>query len=139
MYGLVMSLARGCLWHPISDDFIMWQKRDSIHHHLQEVTCETATVLEWRQKLLYTTPSGWWWRCIKSFFRSCLLLLSLSCSSSGSSSISSSQSDKGRYHDKWDPEPTEAAELLADIDDRAWRTGRRDESTSKTDLMGQTG
>ena len=36
-------------------------KRDSIHHHLLKVTLETATVPELRQKLLYTTPSGWWW------------------------------------------------------------------------------
>ena len=40
-------------------------KRDSIHHHLLEVTSETATVLELRRKPLYTTPSGWWW-CIQS-------------------------------------------------------------------------
>ena len=43
-------------------------KRDSIHHHLLEVIFETATVPESRQKLLYTTPSGWWWR-IESVFR----------------------------------------------------------------------
>ena len=43
-------------------------KRDSIHHHLPEVIVETATVPELRQKLLYTTPSGWWW-CIESVFR----------------------------------------------------------------------
>ena len=36
-------------------------KRDSIHHHLLEATSETANVLELRQKLLYTTLSGWWW------------------------------------------------------------------------------
>ena len=46
-------------------------KRDSIHNHLLEVTFETATVLELRQTLLYTTPSGrWWWWCIESVFRS---------------------------------------------------------------------
>ena len=45
-------------------------KRDSIHHHLLEVTFETANVLGLRQKLLYTTPSGWWWWwCIESVFR----------------------------------------------------------------------
>ena len=43
-------------------------KRDSIHHHLLEVTFETATVPESRQKLLDTTRSGWWW-CIESVFR----------------------------------------------------------------------
>ena len=43
-------------------------KRDSIHHHLLEVTFGTATVSELRQRLLYTTPSGWWW-CIESVFR----------------------------------------------------------------------
>ena len=43
-------------------------KRDSIHHHLLETVSKTANVLELRQKLPYTTPSGWWW-CIKSFFR----------------------------------------------------------------------
>ena len=43
-------------------------KGDSIHHHLLEAVSETANVLELRQKLLYTTPSGWWW-CIKSVFR----------------------------------------------------------------------
>ena len=48
-------------------------KRHSVHHHLLEVTFETATVLEMRQKLLYTTPSWWWW-CIESVFR---LLISL--------------------------------------------------------------
>ena len=36
-------------------------KRDSIHHHLLEVSFETATVPELKQKLLSTTPSGWWW------------------------------------------------------------------------------
>ena len=36
-------------------------KRDSINHHLLEVTFETETVPELRQKLLYTTPSGWCW------------------------------------------------------------------------------
>ena len=44
-------------------------KRDSIHHHLLEVTFEITTVLELRQKLLHTTPSGWWWWCIESVFR----------------------------------------------------------------------
>ena len=39
-------------------------KRDSIHHHLLGAISETADVLELRQKLLYTTPSGWWWWCI---------------------------------------------------------------------------
>ena len=43
-------------------------KRDSIHHHLLEAVSETANVLESRQKLLYTTPSGWWWRCIEPVF-----------------------------------------------------------------------
>ena len=43
-------------------------KRDSILHHLLETISETASVLELRQKLLYTTPSGWWW-CIESVFR----------------------------------------------------------------------
>ena len=43
-------------------------KRDSIHHHLLEAIPETANVLELRQKLLYTTPSGWW-LCIESVFR----------------------------------------------------------------------
>ena len=43
-------------------------KRDSIHRHLLEVISETATVPELRQKLLYTTPSGWWW-CIESVSR----------------------------------------------------------------------
>ena len=33
-------------------------KRDSTHHHLLEAISETAKVLELRQKLLYTTPSG---------------------------------------------------------------------------------
>ena len=32
---------------------------DSIHH-LPEVIVETAAVPELRQRLLYTTPSGWW-------------------------------------------------------------------------------
>ena len=36
-------------------------KTDSIHHRLLEGTFETANVPELRQKLLYTTPSGWWW------------------------------------------------------------------------------
>ena len=35
-------------------------KRDPIHHHLLETISEAANVLELRQKLLYTTPSGWW-------------------------------------------------------------------------------
>ena len=43
--------------------------RDSIHHHLQEAIFETATVPESRRKLLYSTPSGWWW-CTESVFRS---------------------------------------------------------------------
>ena len=43
-------------------------KRDSMYHRLLEVISETATVLESRQKLLYITPSRWWW-CIKSLFR----------------------------------------------------------------------
>ena len=30
--------------------------------------------VELRQKLLYTTPSGWWWWCIESGFRLSLLL-----------------------------------------------------------------
>ena len=38
-----------------------WEERDSTHHHLLEVTSETVTVPELRQKLLYTNPSGWWW------------------------------------------------------------------------------
>ena len=42
------------------------------HHHLLQVTFETASVPELRQKLLYTTPSGWWWWCIES-------ILQLSC------------------------------------------------------------
>ena len=33
----------------------------SIHHHLLELTFETANVLELKQQPLYTTPSGWWW------------------------------------------------------------------------------
>ena len=38
-------------------------KRDVIHHDLLEATSETATVLEWRQKPLYTTPScSRWYR-----------------------------------------------------------------------------
>ena len=45
-------------------------KTDSIHHELLEAIHETATVLELRQTLLYTTPSGWWWWwCLKSVFR----------------------------------------------------------------------
>ena len=53
-------------------------KRDSIHHHLLETISETANVLELKQKLLYTIPSGWWWWwwwwlwwwwCIESVFR----------------------------------------------------------------------
>ena len=36
-------------------------KGDPIHHHLLDVISETATMLESRQKPLYTTPSGWWW------------------------------------------------------------------------------
>ena len=43
------------------DCCLLYGKRDSIRHHLLEVTFETATVPELRQKLLYTTPSGWWW------------------------------------------------------------------------------
>ena len=43
-------------------------KTDSIHHHLLDVNLEIATVPELRQKLLYTTLSGWWW-CIESVFR----------------------------------------------------------------------
>ncbi len=44
-------------------------KTDSIHHHHHlKGDFETATVLELRQKPLYTTPSGWWW-CIESVFR----------------------------------------------------------------------
>ena len=39
-----------------------------MHHHLLEAISETANVLELRQKLLYTTPSGWWW-CMKLIFR----------------------------------------------------------------------
>ena len=44
-------------------------KRDSIHHHLLEAMYEATYMLELRQKLLYTTPSGWWWWCIGSVFR----------------------------------------------------------------------
>ena len=50
-------------------------KRDSIYHHLLEATFETANMLEFGQKLLYTTPSGWWWWwwwwwwCIESVFQ----------------------------------------------------------------------
>ena len=33
-------------------------KRDSIHHHLLEVSFETATIPELRQQLLYTTLLG---------------------------------------------------------------------------------
>ena len=51
-------------------------KRDSLHHHLLEAVSETANVLELRQKLLYTTPSGWWWWCIESVFRVMLCFLS---------------------------------------------------------------
>ena len=36
-------------------------KIDSIHHHLLQTISETATVLELKQKLLYTTSSEWWW------------------------------------------------------------------------------
>ena len=43
-------------------------KRDSIHHHLLEVTSETATAPDLRRKPLYATPSGWRWR-IDSVFR----------------------------------------------------------------------
>ena len=43
-------------------------KRDPVHHRLLETISETATVLELKQQLLYTTPSGWWWR-IESVFR----------------------------------------------------------------------
>ena len=63
-------------------------KRDSIHHHLLEVTFETTNVLESRQQPLYTNPSGWWWWwwwCIESVFRrmscvSCTLWVSLGVS-----------------------------------------------------------
>ena len=41
-------------------------KIDSIHHHLQDASSETANVLELKQKLLYTTPARW---CTKSLFR----------------------------------------------------------------------
>ena len=37
-------------------------------HHLLDAISETANVQELRQKLLHTTPSGWWWR-IESLFR----------------------------------------------------------------------
>ena len=47
--------------------------RDSIDHHLLEVICETATVPELRQKLLYATPSGWWW-CKESVFHICVYI-----------------------------------------------------------------
>ena len=47
---------------------VLCGKRDSIHHHLLEGTFETATVLELREKPLYSAPSGWWW-CIDSVFR----------------------------------------------------------------------
>ena len=36
-------------------------KRDSVHHDLLGVISETATVPEFRQQLLYITPSGWWY------------------------------------------------------------------------------
>ena len=39
----------------------MYGKRDSIHHHLLEVTFETANVLELKPKLLHAAPSWWWW------------------------------------------------------------------------------
>ena len=49
---------------------LRYGKRDSIHRHLLEAVSETANVLELRQKLLYTTPSGWWWWwCIESVLR----------------------------------------------------------------------
>ena len=38
----------------------MYGKRDSIHHHLPEANSEAANVQELSQKLLYTTPFGWW-------------------------------------------------------------------------------
>ena len=42
----------------------------SRHHHLLEVIVRTATVLELRQKLLYTTHSvWWWWWCIEPVFQ----------------------------------------------------------------------
>ena len=49
----------------------MTWKRDSTHHNLPDFIFETATVLELRQQLVYTTPSGsgWLWWCIKSLFR----------------------------------------------------------------------
>ena len=46
---------------------VFWEE-SSIHHHLQEAISETANVLELRQKLPYTTPSGWRW-CTKSLLR----------------------------------------------------------------------
>ena len=55
----------------LGDYFKKLGKTDSIHHHLLEVTSETANVQELKQKLLYTTTSGWWWCwCIESVFRS---------------------------------------------------------------------
>ena len=44
-------------------------KRDSMHHPLLETVSETASVLELRQRLLYTTPYGWWWWCIELVLR----------------------------------------------------------------------
>ena len=46
---------------------LLFGKRDAIHHHLPEAVSETATVLESRQLLPYTTLSGWWWWwCVES-------------------------------------------------------------------------
>ena len=66
---------------------IHWEERFYTPYHLLEVTFETANVLELRQKLLYTTPSGWRW-FIESVFRytdlaSCMHTDSVDTSRSG--------------------------------------------------------
>ena len=60
-----------CIHRPCGWDFYCLSgKRASIHRHPLEAISETATVLELRQRILYTTPSGWWWWwCLKSLFR----------------------------------------------------------------------
>ena len=70
--GLAYPRLRRPAAHAVVESCKQWQwtsqapqnrigKRDSVHHHLLEVIFETATVLELRQKLPHTTPSGWWW------------------------------------------------------------------------------
>ena len=61
-----------CCDHVVTGGFGGLLGREILYHHLLEAISETATVLELRQQLLYTTPSGWW-RCIRSLFRTIVI------------------------------------------------------------------